>query len=299
MKLLQRAQINDTKWNNCVNDAVNGLIYANTWYLDVVAKKWCGLVWEEDGKYTAVFPLPFNKKIGFTYVYPPFFIQQLGLFTSDPNVRAQLPDIVDFIGRTFKFVELYLNNNLSVAEVKQNSILPLRGSMQPELNYSSNHKRNIKKAHRENLSLVHEITVHEIIRLFKQNRGSTISTLKQDDYKNFEKLCKIVSENAAQFVVGVEKEGELVAGAVFFQFKNRITFIFSGNTILGKNTAAMFYLLNEVIQRYKGQNIVIDFEGSQNKNLNKFYQGFGAQSEKYSFLTINNLPWPIKQLKKG
>ena len=67
-----RAHINDELWNSCIANAVNSLVYGTTWYLDAIIKNWDAFIWEEDGRYMAVFPIPNRSKLGVKYVYPPF-----------------------------------------------------------------------------------------------------------------------------------------------------------------------------------------------------------------------------------
>ncbi len=74
IKYLKREEIEDKKWNGCVHFAINNLPYAYTWYLDNVAEQWYGLVY---GDYDLVFPLVWNRRWGFNYLYQPFASQQL------------------------------------------------------------------------------------------------------------------------------------------------------------------------------------------------------------------------------
>jgi hypothetical protein len=90
----------------------------------------------------------------------------------------------------------------------------------------------------------------------------------------------------------------LICGGVFMKFKNRIIFLFSGNSKQGKDAGALFFLLDSVIKMYANSGFVLDLEGSQNEGLNKFYSGFGALEENYRFLKINNLPNFLKRFKK-
>ncbi len=82
------------------------------------------------------------------------------------------------------------------------------------------------------------------------------------------------------------------------KFKSRIIFLFSGNSKQGKDSGALFFLLDAVIKMYAKSGFVLDLEGSQNEGLNRFYTGFGALEENYRFLKVNNLPRPIKRFKK-
>ena len=74
---LKRKELDVTRWDRCIDDADNGLIYACSFYLDTMCDNWDALVL---GDYQAVMPLPWRKKWGVKYVYQPAFIQRLGVF---------------------------------------------------------------------------------------------------------------------------------------------------------------------------------------------------------------------------
>ena len=60
----------------------------------------------------------------------------------------------------------------------------------------------------------------------------------------------------------------------------------------------MFYLINEVIKKYSQQDLIFDFEGSDNESLARFYKGFGGYETSYLNLKRNELPLPFKWFKK-
>lgn len=59
IQLLSQNQIDKTKWDICIDQAPNGLIYAYSWYLDTMAKNWDALVYND---YELVMPLTWKKK---------------------------------------------------------------------------------------------------------------------------------------------------------------------------------------------------------------------------------------------
>src|SRR5687767_14846783 len=59
LQYLHRKQIDTRKWDQCITNAANGLIYARSFYLDTMASNWDALVL---GDYEAVMPLTWRKK---------------------------------------------------------------------------------------------------------------------------------------------------------------------------------------------------------------------------------------------
>ncbi|HRG24810.1 MAG TPA: hypothetical protein PLL23_10470, partial [Chitinophagaceae bacterium] len=66
----------------------------------------------------------------------------------------------------------------------------------------------------------------------------------------------------------------------------------------GKTIGASHALIDAFIADYAGQDLLLDFEGSDIRNLAFFYSSFGAIQEIYPALKINRLPFYLKWLKK-
>ena len=54
IKYLEHEEIDLKKWDATIDASPNGMVYAKSWYLDIVSPGWEGLVNED---YNAVFPL--------------------------------------------------------------------------------------------------------------------------------------------------------------------------------------------------------------------------------------------------
>tara|TARA_Y100000766_G_C18904288_1_gene604984 strand:+ start:759 stop:1655 length:897 start_codon:yes stop_codon:yes gene_type:complete len=298
MKFLKRNQIKDDKWNECILKSTNGLIYGLTWFLDELTSNWCAFVNEKEGSYTAVFPVPFKIKFAVKYVYTPFFIQQLGLFAL--NYSRQEEEIaISLMKKKFNFIELNLNYKADEGDVKTNLVLKLNHNYSEiQSCYSNNHFRNLKKANKYGLKLKKETLPEQIVSLFKSDRGLSLETYSSLDYQNLLNLCSKARLENRLITLGVTLNSVLICGGVFMKFKNRIIFLFSGNSKQGKDSGALFFLLDSIIKMYANSGFILDLEGSQNQGLNRFYKGFGAYEENYRFLKINNLPKPIKLFKK-
>ena len=88
-----------------------------------------------------------------------------------------------------------------------------------------------------------------------------------------------------------------LGGAIFINEQGRKVFLFSALSAEGRKKRAMFFLLNKVIEENAKSNAILDFEGSDDKNLGDFYHRFGATEKLYLQLKINRLPKLIKWLK--
>ncbi len=75
---LKNSEIDFEKWDACVAQATNSLIYGYAFYLNAMSENWDALVF---GNYEAVMPLVWRKKKGIKYLYQQAFTQQLCIFS--------------------------------------------------------------------------------------------------------------------------------------------------------------------------------------------------------------------------
>ena len=301
IKYLQHNEIDKQKWDACIDHAPNGLIYPYSFYLDHMAKHWEALV---AGDYETVMPLTWNKKYGLYYLYQPAFTASLGVFGK--NLTEMLVgDFVQAIPAKFKLIEISLNrgNMFSVSTgfsiLRSNYILKLDKPHSELYNaYRDNHKRNINKALQLGCVINKEINIDEIIRL-NEEQLKHIDGTKPGDYPNFKKLYELLKSKRQAKIYGIlDKQDKILASAVFFLSHNRAYYIMVGNHPDGKTIGASHALIDAFIKDHAAQDLILDFEGSDIRNLAFFYEGFGANFEIYPGLKINKLPWYIRWMKK-
>jgi len=300
IKYLQYKEIDKAKWDACISNAPNGLIYGYSFYLDCMAKQWDALVLND---YEAVIPLTWNKKYGFYYLYQPAFTASLGVFGKNLT-KGIIDDFVSMLPSKFKLVEISLNSGNIVGDsrpfslLRSNYILHLNRSYeQLYKSYRDNHKRNITKAFQFGCRVSKEIAIDEIIQLNKEQLQHVDGT-KPEDYPNFKKLYELLKGRKQAEVYGIiDPKNKVLASAVFFFSHNRAYYIMVGNHPDGKTIGASHALIDAFIKDHAGQNLILDFEGSDIRNLAFFYSGFGATEEIYPALKINRLPFYVKWLK--
>ncbi len=297
---LTHAEIDKAKWDLCIGQSVNSLIYGYSWYLDIVAPDWEGLVLND---YEAVFPLTHRKKI-FRYLYQPYFTQQLGLFYRNEHVSKRLTEFLEAIPEKFGYIDIQLNEGNEPDEKRwqvkkrKNFILDLN-KPHPKLvkNFSEPTRRNIKKSHK------HELTIQSIepttgVDFYRTHKGIATIGVNKKDYGRFESLLQEVHNHQMLICQGVfTREGELVATAIIYSTQNRLYLINNCTSPKGKELRAMYLLLDHLILQYANQPICIDFEGSDIPGIAQFNKGFGAEKHPYFHLRINRLPWYIKLFK--
>ncbi|MDP4281796.1 MAG: GNAT family N-acetyltransferase [Bacteroidota bacterium] len=309
---LPHKQINKSLWDECVRESVNGIIYGFSWYLDIVSPGWDGLI---EDNYTSVFPLTHRKKSWISYLYQPFFTQQLGLFSRSHLTPLKVEEFLKNIPTKFRFVEIHLNsmNKASERESEGKFTLLERKNFEMDLipsydilskQYSKNTRRNIKKALNNPIEFSRKTEPDELITLFKENFGNHEGKLKYRDYDTLRNLMTYCIKEKAGWIVGAYLPGNLLCAGVFFlQVHSRIIYHFAATSAEGKECGAMSLLIDKKIRENAGKPVTFDFEGSNDPNVARFYKGFGASEVPYYMVRINRLPdvinKAIKLIHKG
>ena len=297
IQYLQRHEINTTKWNSCIDSAVNGLIYGYSNYLDSMATHWDGLVIND---YEAVFPLPWRKKYGFYYLYPPFLTAQLGLFSTNIN-QDLFKSVIESIPKKFRYWDYNLNhgNLYSIGgynfQKRINFILDLQNPYEElKKNYRESTIRNIKKSKEYGCELRKDISISAIADVVLENGLQT----DQNELNRFIKLYELLhKENKATTYALYNSTDQLMASAAFVFSHNRAYYILVGNHPNGRTLGASHALIDHFIKDHAGKKLILDFEGSDMRNLAFFYSSFGAKEEYYTSIKRNLLPVYLRWLK--
>jgi hypothetical protein len=302
IQYIQHQSIDQTKWNQCIDESVNGLIYAYGWYLDAMTnEQWDALILND---YEAVMPLTWNKKYGINYLYQPYFCASLGVF-STRGITSELVELfLKKIPAKFKYLDFYLNyQNLFTIEgfpftERMNYVLNLTNSYNIISSvYRNNLSRNIKKAESNGLLVKENILLSEIMSLSKETM-QRISSITDEEFNRFEKVFTVAQQlNSAKTLGIYSPSNHLLASAVFLYSHKRWYYILVGNSPDGKTNGASHYLIDRFIYKHAETEALLDFEGSDIRNLAFFYSSFGATEEKYPALRMNKLPAILKWMK--
>ncbi|HSN50167.1 MAG TPA: hypothetical protein VLR52_02970, partial [Bacteroidales bacterium] len=107
-----------------------------------------------------------------------------------------------------------------------------------------------------------------------------------------EKLMNAASGKGVATLTGIRSdEGLLLAGVSILSDRDRSVFHFAASSQEGKNKGAMFLLVDHLIRERAGSSGILDFEGSEDENMARFYKGFGAADTSYPMVRINRLSW--------
>ncbi|MBK6281900.1 MAG: hypothetical protein IPF54_03830 [Draconibacterium sp.] len=300
IKYINHKDIDAEKWALCIENAENSRMYANIWHLDRAAIVWDALVY---GDYKFVMPLPVRSKFGFSYVYQPLFCQQLGIF---PEPQTSITEeFQKALFEKFKYADIHLNsqNHFDRKSMdfellpRDNFLLDLKYNYKSlARNYSTNTKRNIAKAAKNNLQYIVGIQLEEYLAFKRANIKDKFLS------QNMEKLKSIIAlgqyKGMGEIYGVYDTENELCAAVYFCRWKNRVIYLNAATSEKGKMLGAMYFLVDNFIRANSERDLKLDFEGSMIPGVARFYNGFGATPETYFQLKFNRLPLPFKWLKR-
>lgn len=292
---LKHSEIDKEKWDQCISRSVNRLIYAFSWYLDIVSSDWDALV-EDD--YQSVMPLTHGKKFGIPYLYQPFFAQQLGVFSVNLLTIDLVTRFIHHIPSRFRFIEIALNSfnkldpffRLSTTRINHELSL-VSPYEQIYQRYTQNAKRNLKKARDAGLTIHRKIDPDELITLFKSNYGKKENRLTYHTYLTIHRLIIASLNRSCAMLPGVYgQRNTLDAAAFFIKDSDRAIMLFAASNYQTRDNGAMFFLIDTFIREHSGRLLVLDFEGGNEENTARFYKNFNASESVYPMLRIDRLP---------
>ena len=295
---VKQSEIDKTKWDDCIAESANGVIYATSNYLDHMARNWDALVMND---YETIMPLTWKTKWGITYLYQPPFTAQLGIFSRDKISELQIEGFLSQIRKQFKFAEIFLNHENALVGLKphDNYVLSLNKTYeQIKQGYKADLKKNLKRAGQFELNYLIPTNLIEALRLHQQQYGTRTRHLGADDYTRLENLCQDLYSKGELILRSVDNnKNELLSIALLLKYKKRIYLLESTTTKEGRQLEANHFLLDTLIREFSENDLLLDFVGSDIPGIAHFYKNYGSELEPYPFFYLNRLPWPLRLFK--
>ncbi len=295
IRYIKHKAIDFEKYDACIKNAKNARIYALSTYLNTVAHHWDVLVLRN---YEAVMPLPWNRKYGIKYIYPPCWTQQLGVFSAQNIDKELMLSFLKAIPKVFLKTTLQLNTSCGYAyhHKKVNYVLKLEDSYENLYkNYRKDRRDRLKKFKKSGLSITVATQADDIIELFK----NSYTYSKQLNIEDYQKLIVLSEQQELQPVILkiYNADGVLISGSIFFKDHHRIYYLFSANNKEGNKIQGNTAILDNVIYQYAKTHRTLDFEGSMIPGIASFFKSFGSEVEDY-YLFSKRFAFLCNSLKK-
>ncbi len=296
-RYLKNKEIDKAKWDKSINGAANGRIYAYSWYLDILAENWDALV---VGDYEYIMPLTWKEKYQIPYIYPPYYIQQLGIFSKNDLTEDTYIQFLNVIPFKFRHIHMSLNikepfefKNMAW-KVRNNYVLDIGRSYEEIYNgYRHDAKKKLKKRSEEFLFSGYQ-NCTEILNLYKEFIRPLLPQIKTADLSRLERVIVKAYENG--HLVGrilTDDKKTILASGLFLISHARAYYIVGSQTEEGKKKHATHFLLDRFFQEYSGKLRYFDFEGSDVPGIADFFQKWGSQIENYVTIRIRKFPFNL------
>ena len=284
IRYLKHSEIDSEKWNQTVRNSLSPNVLAEYKLLGLLTgdDTWHALVQDD---YEAVMPLPTRKKGVLKYVYTPFFMPQMGIFSEHEITSDETEAFLHKISKHYVLADVLLNEKNETQALHNINFVSHFIYLQLSYNeiysqFHENTRRNIKTAEKQQCRItVGEESVADIITLFRANRGQGSNVhFQEEDYARLSQLADYLLKNNLLEVYGVRtNDNQLAAGALFVNDGNRRWFWFSGRDNQLSACKPMFLLLDAYIRDHAETDLILDFNGSKNENVARLYQGFGGK----------------------
>ena len=303
IKFVVNKDIDRTKWDQCIANSPFGIVYAHSWYLDRICQKWDALIC---GDYLYIMPLVNNIKYGISYIYQPFFTQQLGVFSGLPTELAIVDQFLNAIPKQFRLTDMNLNigNTLKTPNFGFRNNTTYHLNLQPEIStiragYNSNTRRNVQKAIQNKISISPVSDIDFFMKFIQDNLQEKSPEIKSKHYLALRKVVNYALEHQLGEIYGAwDSDNNLVASVFFVSSNQKSIYLAASSNQAGIEQSAMFLLVDTFIEKNAGKKQIFDFEGSNIPGVARFYAGFGATPETYYSVHQNRLPKLLRIFKK-
>jgi hypothetical protein len=297
---LKREEINIQKWDECILRSTSHQIFGCSFYLDICCPNWSALVLND---YEAVFPIHIKEKYFIKHITQPYFVRHFGVYTT--NALTEIKPWVEELSKLVRYININIFNNTSslLGELKAAEKIYQTLSLNHNYetlrnNYSVSHVRKLKKIAPIETVLV-DISDYAIyIKEFKATVSEKNLNYSESHLTTLLKLMMELPKHCKVLSKGVMLNGDLVAGAYFVQYHNRLLYLKGFRKFNTANDGGMFLLFDSIIKENSNLPLTLDFGGSNDSNVRQFFKGFGAEDSVYLHLEKNELPRAIRWLKK-
>jgi hypothetical protein len=298
---IKHGEIDKVKWDNCISSTPGAKPYGYSWYLDIMAPGWEALVADD---YHVVFPLPRFGKYGIRYLITPVFLQQLGVFSPEPDRAELIKEFIKHIPDYYRLINMGIGQEVRMAGydimTRSNYVLDLSPEYEKLFNeFSRNCKRNIAASLESQHNIDSNIRPSEIISLFRQNKGKELRMIREYNYDRLEKLMNYCSGRNIGKIIGSRNDRmELIYGLFYIVLNGNMTMILLANTPESHRSGTGYYVYNELIKENAGTNTLFDFSGSSIPSIARFMESFGSINIPYYRIYRNRLPRIIKAFQR-
>ena len=300
IRIIKRRDLDLQKYDSCIYESLQSRIFAFSWYLDVTVEHWQVAVLND---YEAVMPLPVRQKFGISYVYPPFWILELGIFSKGPMDESVF---IEKIKGEFRWIELRLNSSNTFdfdpdvgLKMQYQQLLLSDTFDQIQNSYRKDRKKDLRKASKAGLVEKWDDKPENLIELFKNTIGKRTPDILARDYHKLKMIIKECYNRKAGRILSIyDQNTQLVASAFIIFHQKTCTILVSATDFNQRNNGANTFLIDTLLGHYQHQFEFFNFGGSSIQSVGEYFKSFGATTVEYQFVSWKKHPKLFKLLGK-
>lgn len=311
--LLSRLQIDDQRWDLLISTSEQQIVYAQSWYLDIICEHWEALVWPSADDYQVVMPIPTRYKWGLKVVEQPLFCQFLGFFSITTLKPALFGKFLSVFSNRFSYISSYnfhpvhfdmlksVKGDFSMLryEHRQTVLLSLdQPYVQIKTTYTADRLRNLRRGEEFAWQIKGSLDIEMLGNLFRDNHAGRIEGgVSRKAYEMLVRLFEALHARNQVTLMYALKNGQIHAGAMFVHGGKSIIYLFNAADETGRQANARTVLIDNYLKDQAEKTLEFDFESPEVKSIFDFYKSFGAVETPYIAIWKNELPFPFKQLQ--
>jgi hypothetical protein len=302
-----RHSISATQWDEFVHHSYQGGPFLLYDWMTTVFPEWEYLEVRTDENLLARFPLSPGRKWFWKYALQPLFCQHWGLVLSREITASETQGCLSLIQaeleKRFSLLTYYLSPFYPEApvfsgkgwEITQRLTHHRALHPTPEEAFSAPAARQARKAEKAGFRIERTWSEDTFRELLLHNPG--IMDARQ--MKLFLKLYAFLNQSQQAFsLLALSPDGQASAMGVFVLYQERLYYLAGAVMPEYRNSGVMTLLMQEAMKTgYEAGKTLMDFEGSMNPGIAKFFKGLGGVEKNYICISYNRMPFS-KRWKK-
>jgi len=293
IRYLKHDEINKLKWDRCISLSFNGIVYAYSWYLDIVSYQWDALVFED---YISVMPITAKSSYAMSKIVQPEYAPQLGVFSTELLNVDVVNSFLAAIPDRFKSVYLQLNAYNKVAHqkfhIKQGTTYELDLILSYKAlyaNFSKNTQQYIKEGIDQKINIFPQLNLKDFLLLKKNSTDNLLSFDHLNILRRIIPFC--TNHNIGETYGAYNERNELVAGAFFIKSHQKSICLMVACSDEGKKMRADYVLFNNYIEKNAEKNLTLDFGNYQFNDMENMNNAFNATIVNFYKLKRTRFLW--------
>lgn len=266
-------------YDKCIGSSPNGLIYALSWYLNIVCPDWEILVSED---HSAVMPLPVTRTLGRSVLKQPDYAFQLGVFST----RIPSPEVIRHFIRSipdgYRLRRLCMNKFnivpsgrarfLNSAEL--DLISPYRVI---HSKFGASMLKRLELAGERSLSYVRNISVHDMLTFAYRFDRFNRKRLKPGEIPTLRMIAaNAIRYRSARIGAAYDSHNNLCSTVLFLIYNGRASILYAAASSEGMAAGGIEYILDRFIEMNAEKNLVICVDNSFDRKLMEMLKSCGA-----------------------